>query len=155
MAKWRWDRYTCGMAREAQRPFHLLLVEDSAADAELVREALAESGSAALLDVVGDVDGALTRLTQPGHRPHLVLLDLRLPGRSGFHVLDYMKAHEELRSIPVLVFSSSSAPADVERAYESYANTYLKKPTEFSDLVEMMASIGDYWCEQAELASSD
>ena len=134
---------------------HVLLVEDSPADAELVREALDEAGSDSELVVAPDASVALAHLDDPARRPHIVLLDLRLPGRSGFHVLEHIKKSEALRHIPVLVLSSSIAPPDVTRAYRGHANTYLRKPGDFGQLVEMMATVDDYWRRRAELPFSD
>lgn len=143
------------MSDDAQRRFHVLLVEDSAADAELVREALQDVGSEARLTVASDADRAVQKLEDAADRPDLVLLDLRLPGRSGFHVLDHIKSTATLRSIPVVVLSSSGAARDVDRAYSGHANTYLRKPGDFDELVGMMATVDDYWRKRAELPFSD
>lgn len=143
------------MGRKPQRPLDVLLVEDSVADAELVREALDDLDVDAHLEVVGDADGALARLDDPAARPHLVLLDLRLPGRSGFDVLEHVKTDASLRLIPVLILSSSGAPGDVRRAYASHANTYLRKPSGFDELVDLMETVAGYWRGKAELAISD
>jgi len=139
----------------AQRPLNVLLVEDSEADAELVREAFDDAGSRVELHTVPDANQALERLDDPESRPDVILLDLRLPGRSGFHVLDRVKGDEALCHIPVVVLSSSVAPPDVTRAYRGHANTYMRKPGDFAQLVEMMACVDEYWRERAELAFSD
>jgi CheY-like chemotaxis protein len=142
------------VASDTQTPFRLLLVEDSEADVELIRIALGETESRVTLEVASDAIEAVERLTSGDPLPHLVLLDLRLPGESGFAVLDHIKEDEVLRSIPVLILSSSAAPADVKRAYAAHANTYLQKPTEFSELVELMETVDAYWLGQARLAAS-
>jgi two-component system response regulator len=72
-------------------------------------------------------------------------LDLKLPRRSGFDVLAWMKSHEKLRRVPVVIFTSSNVGADLDRAYDLGANSYLVKPAAPSDLVAMVAQINSYW----------
>ena len=131
------------------RPVEILLVEDNAGDAELVREALAEGGIPNTINVVWDGIEALAYLR--GEAPHggavkpdFMLLDLKLPKKAGLEVLAEMKADEVLRHIPVIVLSSSDAPEDVQRAYDLQASCYLTKPAELDEFERVMQTIRDF-----------
>lgn len=129
----------------------VLVIEDHPAIRHLVSVVLERFD----LHLIFANDGLAGLEAIDAHEPDLVLLDLRLPGRSGFHVLERIKGDAALCHIPVLILSSSIAPPDVTRAYKGYANTYLRKPASFGKLVEMMATVDDYWRNRAELACSD
>jgi DNA-binding response OmpR family regulator len=77
--------------------------------------------------------------------PSLVLLDLKLPRRSGLEILQWMREQEDLKSIPVIILTSSQQSLDIDRAYELGANSYLVKPVGFDGLLEMVKAIGMYW----------
>jgi len=131
----------------------ILLVEDDLDHAVLVRRALAASSACAELVHVRDCESALDYLRRRGRfsdprtspRPRVVLLDLRLPGRDGFHVLDAIKGSPELQSIPTLVLTTSNAESDVRRALDAHANGYLVKPADFERFVAMVESVQAYW----------
>lgn len=134
-------------------PIVILLVEDDPAHAEIVRRNLENARVANRLVHVTDGQMALDYLyhragfsapaTSP--RPGLVLLDLRLPKIDGLEVLRIVKADPDLTLIPVVVLTTSAAESDVARAYESHANSYLVKPVDFSQFVELMEALGYYW----------
>jgi len=138
-----------------KKPLSILLVEDNPAHAELIKRSLEEFRHRS--DIVHLMDGeqALDYLFQRGiyaHRttqqlPHLILLDLRLPGLSGFDVLKQIRAaaEETLRRIPVVILSTSGAESDVACAYESHANGYIVKPMDFEELTSLMNSVCTYW----------
>jgi CheY-like chemotaxis protein len=125
----------------------LLLIEDNPGDVGLIREALAPAGSELELAVARDGLEALALLErcEAAARPDLILLDLNLPRMDGRELLARLKAHPELRRIPVVVLTSSSAPQDVRRAYDLHANCYLVKPTDFSGLERAVRGIADFW----------
>ena len=134
----------------------VLLVEDSAAEARLAREALAETSVHVNLHVASDGEEAMAFLRRQGPfqdapRPQLVLLDLNLPRKDGREVLRDIKADEALRRIPVVILTTSQAPADIARAYELYANCYIQKPLELDGFIEIVKSIHNYWLQMAEL----
>jgi CheY-like chemotaxis protein len=134
----------------------VLLVEDSLAEARLAREALLESRSPVQLHVASDGYQAMDFLRRQGAyadapRPRLVLLDLNLPGKDGREVLRDIKADENLRSIPVVVLTTSQAQSDITRAYELYANCYIQKPLELDGFIDVVKSIHRYWLQTAEL----
>ena len=130
----------------------ILLVEDSAPDAMLIREALREAGVEAAIEVVTDGEQAMARLTR-GPAPDLMLLDLNLPRKDGREVLAEMSADAVLREIPVIVLTTSSAPHDVRFAYQHCANSYVRKPLGLDRLVETARSIRDFWFGTATLPS--
>lgn len=131
----------------------ILLVEDDPGHAELVRRGLdallgdgrlvhVEDGADAL-DYVHGRDRFSDRAAFP--RPHLVLLDLRLPRVPGLEVLREMKSRQDLRDIPVVVLTSSAADLDVAAAYDAHVNSYLVKPAEVTSLDRMLADVREYW----------
>jgi len=131
-------------------PIDILLVEDNPADAELTREALADSKLLSRLHVVRDGVEALAFLRgEGGHggapRPDLVLLDLNLPRKDGRAVLTEIKGDPVLRSIPVVVLTSSQAEQDVAKAYELNANCYVTKPVDLEQFLTIVRSIEQFW----------
>jgi len=137
---------------------HVLLVEDSAAEARLAREALKETHFPVRLHVVSDGVEAMEFLRREGPhkeapRPHIVLLDLNLPRKDGREVLRDIKADEDLRRIPVVILTTSQAQSDIRRAYELNANCYIQKPLELDGFIEIVKSIHRYWLQTAELPS--
>lgn len=135
------------------KSLRILLVEDNPDHAMLVERSITESAGAAQVTVVGDGEEALGYLQRQGSwsdpatspRPHLVLLDLRLPRLDGFHVLRTIKASPELRAIPVVVLTTSEATLDVSKAYDLHANSYLVKPGDFDRFVALMRDVESYW----------
>lgn len=133
-----------------RRVIRILHVEDSLSDAELVRLALDESGTDfELQHVTGGAEALRVLATEP--RPDLVLLDLNMPGMSGHDTLSAIKSDPLLRAMPVLVLTTSGAPHDIASAYDAHANSYLRKPISYGDLVELMGRVEDYWLEAAVL----
>jgi len=134
-------------------PLLVLLVEDNADHAELVRRSLAEHRVANRLLHLSDGQAALDYLFRRGPyadpeaspRPHVVLLDLRLPRVDGLEVLKAVKLDPELQKIPVVVLTTSAAERDVTAAYQAYANSYLVKPVGFESFQGLMKDLGFYW----------
>jgi CheY-like chemotaxis protein len=128
----------------------ILLVEDSQADAILIQEALRQAGVDTPLETVTDGERALARLRGgEDARPDLVLLDLNLPRKDGRAVLAELKADPDLKTIPVIVLTTSSSPADIAYAYRHHANSYVRKPIGLEPLVEAAQSIRDFWLRTA------
>ncbi len=138
------------MARIGQT---ILLVEDDPNDVLLIRRAFENTKIANPIEVVEDGEKAvsyLESLSSPGERkdsplPMLVLLDLKLPRKSGLEVLAWMREQPHLRRLPVVILTSSRESSDINKAYDSGANSYLVKPGSFEDLMEMVASLNMYW----------
>lgn len=138
------------MTTDSVRPVEVLLIEDSPSDAELTIEALKDAKLNNRLSHVEDGVQALEFLRQEGQfaqapRPDLILLDLNLPRKDGREVLEEIKADERLRSIPVVVMTTSRAEQDVLRAYKLQANCYITKPVDFEQFVEVVHAIESFW----------
>jgi chemotaxis family two-component system response regulator Rcp1 len=134
----------------------VLIVEDNPGDQRLIREAFQETQRAPETAVAKDGVEALDYLYRRGAfadavRPDLVLLDLNLPKKGGREVLAEIKSNPELRKIPVVVFSSSSAPGDVSSAYALHANCYVTKPADLDELFQVIAWIERFWFNTAIL----
>ena len=134
------------------QPKHIeiLLVEDSPADILIAREALSEAKLFNTIHVAEDGVEALDFLRKQGKfasspRPDLILLDLNLPRKNGREVLAEIKADDDLRSIPVVVLTTSRAEEDVLRSYDLHANCYVIKPVEFDNFVKAVQSIRHFW----------
>jgi CheY-like chemotaxis protein len=135
---------------------HILVVEDNPDHTELIRRALVEHSPRLRLSAVRDGEAALDYLWRRGAyrdertspRPHLILLDLRLPKLDGFQVMHEVKASPDLRRIPLVVLTTSAADGDMRRAYAEHANSYLVKPVDFQKFVELMGWVEKYWLEQ-------
>ncbi len=123
--------------------FEVLLVEDNPADADLVREAL--EGGAFRLEVIGNGARALAILREGVMRPGLILLDLNLPGLSGCAVLSALKQDAVLRTIPVVILSSSRAPQDIQSCYENHANCYVVKPSGWERFLDVVRAVAEFW----------
>lgn len=131
----------------------ILLVEDNSDDAELLDRAFRKAGITNPLVAVTDGDAAVDyvvgtaayadRTRHP--RPELILLDLKLPRRSGFEVLSCIRGQEATRHTPIVVLTSSNQQDDIRRAYELGANSYLVKPIGRDALIEMVRSLKAYW----------
>jgi CheY-like chemotaxis protein len=132
------------------KPIEILLVEDNAADVRLTEEALKEGKVRNNLHVARDGMEALEFLHRQGKfkdatRPDLVLLDLNLPRRDGREVLADIKNDPELKMIPVVVLTTSSAEADILKSYKLHANCYITKPVDLEQFVNVVKSIDDFW----------
>lgn len=137
------------MTTEVKR---ILLVEDNANDAELTLTALAESNFANVVDVVRDGAEALDYLFRRGAyksrshiNPALVLLDLKLPKVDGLEVLEQIKTDEKLRTVPVVMLTSSREEPDLARSYDLGVNAYVVKPVEFGEFMNSLKELGLFW----------
>lgn len=132
------------------RPIEILLVEDNAADVRLTIEALREGKVRNHLNVVRDGAEAMEYLRRQGgfagsRRPDLILLDLNLPRMDGREVLAAIKSDADLKAIPVVVLTTSSAEVDVLRSYALHANCYITKPVDLEQFVQVVRSIDEFW----------
>jgi CheY-like chemotaxis protein len=127
-----------------------LLVDDNPGDVELTKVALRDAKILNGISVARDGEEALAFLRRQGvfgnaPRPDLVLLDLKMPKVDGYQVLEEMKADPELRRIPVVVMSSSSAEQDLARAYDAQISAYLVKPSNFDDYFSAIRAVKELW----------
>jgi two-component system, chemotaxis family, response regulator Rcp1 len=140
------------------RTIEILLVEDNPGDARLTLEAFKEGKMLNSFKVISDGVEALAYLRQEGQhsnsvRPDLILLDLNLPKKDGREVLAEIKADEQLKTIPVVVLTTSTAAEDVARAYGSHANCYITKPVELDQFLSAIRSIENFWLSLVKLPS--
>ena len=141
--------------REAKLNTTLLLADDDPDDRLLVRDALEEGRLVADLRSVEDGEELIDYLhrrgkyADPNDSPHpdLILLDLKMPRKSGHQALEEIKGTPELKHIPVVVLTTSKAEEDIVRAYNSGANSFIVKPTTFGALTEAMKTLERYWFE--------
>lgn len=131
-------------------PIAILMVEDNPADVELTREALREQKIANRLFVAEDGVEAMRFLHREGPHaqaplPDLILLDLNLPRKDGREVLAEIKQDERLKTIPVVVLTSSEAEADIAKTYSLHANCYVTKPVDFDRFLQIIESIESFW----------
>lgn len=133
--------------------FTILHVEDDPNDVLLVERAMKKSNSSARLRSVADGDKALDYLKGEGSfanreqfpMPDLVLLDLKMPRKSGLEVLSWIREQVSLKRLPVVVFTSSKHDQDINQAYDLGANSYLVKPVGFEALLDTVKQVQHYW----------
>ena len=141
------------MTETVKEPFNILLVEDNPAHAELVRRSFENNRVANKIYLVDDGVKALDYLYQRNEysdqnqypKPHVVLLDLRLPKIDGLEVLKQIKQSEHLATLPVVILTTSVNEEDSAKAYEYHANSYVIKPVDFQKFTELMKDLGFYW----------
>jgi len=142
------------------RPIEVLLVEDNAGDIRLTEEALKEGKVIVNLTVARDGVEAMEYLQRRnGHanavRPDLMLLDLNLPKKDGRQVLEEIKSDPELKSIPVVVLTTSEADSDILTTYGLHANCYITKPVDMDRFVEIVQLLEEFWFTIVKLPSHD
>lgn len=128
----------------------ILLVEDNPGDVRLVMEGFKEGNLNQNINVVTDGEEAIRYLKRQGEyseaeRPDLVLLDLKIPKKSGLEVLEEIRSEEDIRGIPVIVLTSSDANDDMYNSYKLKANCYITKPADLDRYIVMVKSIEEYW----------
>jgi CheY-like chemotaxis protein len=128
----------------------ILHVEDNPDDVMLMNLAFNRAGISARLHVVSDGDEAITALeksTLNGGPPVCVLLDVKLPRVSGLEVLAWIREQPRLRRLPVILLTSSSQTADINRAYDLGANSFLVKPPDLDSLTQLVKTVAHYWVQ--------
>ncbi len=138
--------------------FRILLIEDSPTDVLIIRRALAEVQIPHRLTVIADGTLALNYLsnidptkrpTEQEPEPHLILLDLNLPGLDGSEVLTRIKSEPSLRALPVVVLTTSNRDEDIWQTYQAGANTYIQKPADYASYRQLVATLRIYWHQTA------
>jgi CheY-like chemotaxis protein len=141
------------------KPVHILLVEDNEGDILLTTEALEEGKILNKISVVRDGKAAIDFISKSGaymavETPDLILLDINLPKKNGFEVLQFVKSSHEHRQIPVIMLTTSSSMRDVEQSYQKYANCYITKPIEVNDFMDAIAKVENFWLSIVKLPNS-
>ena len=137
-------------------PLEVLLVEDSPGDVRLTREAFRDAKVHIKLNVASDGTKAMAFLKREGEyadapRPDLILLDLNLPKKDGRQVLEEIKESLLLKSIPVVILTTSSSEADILRSYMLHANCYITKPVGLEGFLKVVRSIDNFWLSVVKL----
>jgi len=137
-------------------PIEVLLVEDSPGDVRLTREAFKDAKVHINLHVAPDGAEAMAFLGRTGEhadapRPDLILLDLNLPKKDGREVLEEIKESEKLKSIPVVILTTSASDVDILRSYKLHANCYITKPVDLNGFLEVVKSIDSFWLSVVKL----
>jgi len=140
------------------KPLELLIVEDNAGDVGLIEEVFEEAKNNNNIHVAEDGEEAVLYLRGEGKfsgskRPDLILLDLNLPKKDGREVLREIKEDSNLKHIPVIVLTTSTAKKDIFRAYDLHANAYVTKPLDFNQFLTVVESIVNFWLEIVQLPS--
>ena len=140
----------------APMPVEILLVEDSPGDVRLTREAFQDAKVPINFHVASDGTEAMAFLRREGKhandpRPDLILLDLNLPKKDGREVLAEIKENPALKSIPVVILTTSSSEEDVLRSYLLHANCYITKPVDLHGFVKIVKSIDNFWLSVVKL----
>ena len=143
------------------KPLTMLVADDDEDDQLLMQEAIKESKLKVNLHFVEDGEELLHYLKHQGKysqskfpRPSLILLDLNMPKKDGREVLKEIKANDELRQIPVVIFTTSKRQEDVYRSYNIGVNSFITKPVTFAGLVDVVKTIAEYWFDIVELPNS-
>lgn len=137
-------------------PIEVLLVEDSPGDVRLTREAFKDAKVHINLHVATDGANAMAFLSREGEhanapRPDLILLDLNLPKKDGREVLQEIKESPTLKSIPVVILTTSSSEADILKSYRLHANCYITKPVGLDGFLTVVKSIDNFWLSVVKL----
>lgn len=137
-------------------PINILLVEDNEGDILLTREALESRMMINKLDVTKNGELAINFLTdilskENAVLPHLILLDINLPKKNGQEVLKFIKTHEMLKQIPVIMLTTSSSDNDILSSYKNHANCYIMKPVEVDSFIDIIAKVEEFWTSIVKL----
>lgn len=129
----------------------ILLVEDDSNDVLLIKRAFRKAKLDPQIEIVADGEAAIAYLTRRGLNsdevdlPSLILLDLKLPRRSGLEVLEWIRQQPQFKRLLVVVLTASKETIDLAKAYDLGVNSYLVKPVAFADLVNLIAQVYEYW----------
>jgi chemotaxis family two-component system response regulator Rcp1 len=138
------------------KPTEVLLVEDSPGDVRLTKEAFREANESIRLHVASDGVEAMAFLRREGihadaPRPDIILLDLNLPKMDGREVLAHIKEDCDLRTIPIVILTTSVAEEDIVKSYQLSANCYLSKPVQLGEFEDLVKSINNFWLTKVTL----
>lgn len=150
-------RRKTGRSRAApQRPFEILLIEDSPSEARRTMRALRQGSIQGRITVVEDGEQALTLLRSPsGFRPDVILLDWYLPRKGGREVLDDLKSDPAFRQVPIVVLSVSNRDEDVTAAYDGHANSFVTKPADPEQFARTLKLVEVFWSGRLRDRSED
>lgn len=136
--------------QDMNKPINILLVEDNPSDIRLTQEAFKDGKISNILNIVTDGEEAVMYLKKEEKfsqaiTPDIILLDLNLPKKDGREVLTEIKSDDNLRCIPVIILTTSSAQQDIINTYSHYANCYITKPVDYDQFINVIRTIEDFW----------
>ena len=132
--------------------FHILIAEDDPDDIDFLCAALHQIRHAHHISVVKDGEAALNFLQSSENKtPHLIFLDLNMPKIDGYGVLKFVKSHHDFKHIPIIVMTTASDNESIIRAYRLHANSFITKPSSFTELKSLIDSIAQYWLSSVGL----
>ena len=138
------------MNTNSTNPFRILIADDDTDDVQLTRDCFLENNLAVDINEVSDgqiLIDHLKGINSEKKLPQLILLDLNMPRKSGLEALEELKQDSALRKIPVVIFSTSRATKDIEKAYELGASCFVNKPNTFEEWCDKMGKLGKFWIE--------
>lgn len=136
------------MIKNIHPPFRILIADDDTDDVQLTKDCFIENELPVLINEVYDGQILMEHLqADTKNLPQLILLDLNMPRKGGLEALEEIKNDEILRKIPVVIFSTSEADKDIERAYELGASCFISKPNTLEEWCDKMSKIGKFWVE--------
>jgi CheY-like chemotaxis protein len=138
---------------------YLLIAEDDEDDRFLATEAFQKSGSSIPLKFVNDgeelIDLLESEVKKANEMPYLILLDLNMPKKDGRQCLLEIKQNSLLRKIPIIVFTTSNLPQDIAKTYDLGVNSYINKPVDFKELINIFSLLSTYWFQTVKLPASN
>ena len=143
----------------SRHPIEILLLEDNSGDVRLALEAFKDAELANHVSVVRAGEEALAFLRKEGRysrapRPELILLDLNMPKKDGREVLREVKTDPELKTIPIIVLTTSVAPTDIVQSYDLHANGYIQKPADYDEFLELIRQLDTLWFSLIQLPTA-
>ena len=148
------------MGFNPERPIEILLVEDNPGDVRLTQEVFKEGKVRNQLSVAWNGEEALAYLRREGRfaaapRPDMILLDLNLPRKGGREVLAEIKADPKLKSIPVVILTTSEAEQDIVESYNQHANCYIVKPVDLDQFIGVVRTVEGFWLRIVKLPPNE
>lgn len=144
------------MNTNSTNPFRILIADDDNDDVQLTRDCFIENNLHVHINEVSDGQILIDHLKGINHEknlPQLILLDLNMPRKSGLEALEELKQDTALRKIPVVIFSTSRATKDIEKAYELGASCFVNKPNTFEEWCDKMGKLGKFWIDCVNVTS--
>ena len=142
-----------------RHPFRILIADDDSDDVQLTRDCFVENKLLVAIEDVADGQHLLDALNNKKklhptiHLPQLILLDLNMPRKNGFEALAEIKADSHLCKIPIIIFTTSKATTDIEKAYELGANCFVSKPNTMDEWCDKLGNLGRFWIECAKVVN--
>lgn len=138
------------------KSIHILLVEDNKGDILLIEEAFEEAKLVNQISIITDGEKAIHFLQKKGeyrdeNTPDLIILDVNLPRKNGHEVLKFIKTHDSLKHIPVIMLTTSSSEKDIVQSYKNYVNCYITKPVDVDDFMKAVLDIEEFWISLVQL----